>query len=438
VTRPVPTSRALALAGLGLLPAALAVLAPPVALFAAALDAALLVLVLFDFLRAPRPEHVLVRRSVAPVLSAGVVNVVRLALEQAPGARGPVRGELRDTVAPGPVIDGNRQPLRFEGRAQLQWRLTPLTRGDLAFGDLWLRLEGPLGLCARQFRVPAAQTVKVFPDLTALTKDALTLARATEDDARRVVRVRSEGREFESLREYRVGDDRRSIDWKASARRGKAIVRVHQPERNQVVLLLLDCGRHMAGEVGGRRKLDHAVDAALRVAKVSLDQGDQVGVMAFATGVKAWLPPRRGAEQVRAIAQALYRVEATLEESDYGAAIDLAFARGARRSLVMVMTDLLDADTASSLVRRTLRLVPRHLPVVASMLDEDVQRAAQALPRSRPEAYERVVASKLEAETRQTVAKLRDAGAHVVRASARELGAATVNSYLDIKARGLL
>ena len=222
------------------------------------------------------------------------------------------------------------------------------------------------------------------------------------------------------------------------------MVRVTQPERNQQVLLLLDCGRHMAGETAGspgtpaRRKLDFAVDAALRVAKVSLDQGDLVGVLAFGAGVKAWLPPRKGAEALKAICALLYRVEATLEESDYGAAIDLAFSRGRKRSLVLLFTDLLDADTSAALVKRTLKLVPRHLPVVACLLDEDLRRVAQAVPADLPAAFDRQVAQKLEDEYRLTAARLRDAGARVIRASAHGFGAATVNAYLEIKQRGLL
>lgn len=431
-----PTQRAVLLAALGLLPAVLTVLAPSFKWVLLAADLAIVALVAIDFVLAPASLRVV--RVVEEVLSSGIVNRVRLVLEQPPGARGPVRGEVRDTVAPGPIVEGHRQRLSFSGSAVVEWKLTPTTRGDLDFGDAWLRLEGPLGLCARQVRVPLARQVKVFPDLTALTKDALKLAQATSDSSRRVVQVRSEGREFESLREYRTGDDRRTIDWKATARRGRAMVRLHQPERNQQVIVLLDCGRHMAGEVDGRRKLDHAVDAALRVAKVSLDRGDLVGVLAFGTSVKSWLPPRKGHEQLQAIAQALYRVEATLEESDYGAALDLAFARGVRRSLVLVMTDLLDADTAAALVKRTMRLVPRHLPLIASMLDEDVHRVATLVPKDAAEAYARVVASRLETDTRATVARLRDAGAHVLRAPARDFGAASVNAYLDIKGRGLL
>lgn len=196
--------------------------------------------------------------------------------------------------------------------------------------------------------------------------------------------------------------------------------------------------RHMAGEVQGRRKLDYAVDAALRLAKVSLDRGDEAGVMAFAGSVQQWLPPRTGAEQPRAIARALYRVEAVLEESDANRAIDLAFSRGVRRSLVVLLTDLGGSETSASIFKRTLRLVPRHLPLIVSMRDDALHQAATSVPETRQQALERLVASRLEKQSNATVARLREAGARVLRASPATFGAATVNEYLNIKSRGLL
>lgn len=429
---PVPTTRALWLAALSLAPAVVALLSPSIAPVLIAFDVALLVLIAIDFVLAPRAEALEIRRIVEPVLSSGRVNVVRLELS----SRRRLTGELRDWVTPGPAIEGHRQ--RFSAGDTLEYRVTPSTRGDLTFGPLTLRLDGPLGLCTRRQTVPLIQSVKVFPDLSVLSRDALELARAEDQVSRRVIRVRAEGREFESLREYRPGDDRRSIDWKATARRGKVLVRQHQPERNQQVLLLLDCGRHMAGEVDGRRKLDHAVDATLRLAKVALDQGDLVGVMAFGRDVKRFLPPRKGTEQLRAIAQALYQVEAALEESNYGAAMDQAFARGSRRSLVIVLTDLLDQETAGALLLRTRRLVPRHLPMIISLQDEAVHRVATAVPATATAAYERVVAARMEREGEATVARLREGGARVVRGTPAVFASAGVNAYLDIKQRGLL
>ncbi|AKJ02652.1 uncharacterized protein (DUF58 family) [Archangium gephyra] len=437
--RPVPTGLAVALVAAALVPAALAVAGSVFLWLALALDAAVLLLCAFDFLSAPRASDVEVRRSVEPVLSSGTANPVRLELSSR-GPR-PVRGQVRDEVPPGMEVRGHQQPFSLSPdspHATVSYALTPPARGDLRLGDVHLRLLGPLGLCARQVRIPAAQTVKVYPDLTALTREALALAMASDAPAERTLRRSAEGREFESLREYRTGDDYRTVDWKASARRARTMVRVYQPERNQPVLLLLDCGRHMAGRVDGRRKLDHAVDAALRLAKVSLDAGDMVGVLAFASDVRAYLPPRKGHEHLRLLTEALYRAEAALEESDYGRAYDFAFARSSRRSLVVLFTDLVDPDASGTLLARTLALRPRHLPVVASLLDPDLQAAATAIPASEQDAYARQAAARLEEDYLRTALTLRDSGALVVRAPAKGFGAAAVNTYLHVKSRGLL
>jgi uncharacterized protein (DUF58 family) len=437
--RPVPTGLAVALLAVGLLPAALAVVGPAFGWLALALDVAVVALCVADFVLAPRASALEVRRVVEPVLSSGVPNPVRLELVLV--GQAPVRGRVRDGVPAG--VDGRdyEQPFtlcREAPQTVASYALNPPTRGDLNFGDVHLRLLGPLGLCARQARVSAAQHVKVYPDLTALTREALTLAQASDAPSERTLRRASEGREFESLREYHPGDDYRTIDWKASARRARTMVRVYQPEQNQPVLLLLDCGRHMAGKVDGRRKLDHAVDAALRMAKVSLDEGDLVGVLAFASDVRAFLPPRKGREHLRLITETLYRAEAALEESDYGRAYDFAFARQTRRSLVVLFTDLVDPDASGTLLTRTLALRPRHLPVVASLLDEQLRAAATAVPETTQDAYTRQAAARLEDEYRRTAVTLRDSGALVVRAPARGFSAAAINTYLHVKARGLL
>jgi uncharacterized protein (DUF58 family) len=437
--RPVPTGLAVALLAAALVPSALAVASPAFGWLAVALDVAVVALCAVDFLRAPRASDVELRRTVEPILRSGVTNAVHLELTCLRDT--PLRGEVRDEAPTNVTVDGHRQPFSVAPGprpTRLTYTVNPPARGDARFGDLHLRLLGPLGLCARQVRVPAKQVVKVYPDLTALTQEALALARASDAPAERVQRRVGEGREFESLREYRTGDDYRTVDWKASARRARTMVRVYQPERNQPVLLLLDCGRHMAGKVDGRRKLDHAVDAALRLAKVSLDAGDLVGVLAFASDVRAYLPPRKGREHLRLLTETLYRAEAALEESDYGKAYDFAFARSSRRSLVVLFTDLVDPDASGTLVTRTLMLRPRHLPLVASLLDEDLQTAATAVPSSPQEAYTRQAAARLEDEYRRTAVTLRDSGVLVVRAPARGFGAAAINTYLHVKSRGLL
>ena len=439
--RPVPTDLAVWLLGAGLLPAVLAVLSPAFAWVAAALDLAVVALCAADFLSAPRAGELSVAREVDGILSSGVPNPVRLRLSRAARGRRRLRGELRDDPPQGSAWAGHRQRFDLgpdEGERVALYRITPDARGDHAFGDLHVRLLGPLGLCARQERLPAARTVKVYPDLHALSREALALARLGDASGAHRPRRRLEGREFESFRDYRPGDDARTIDWKASARRARTMVRIFQPERNQPVLLFIDAGRHMAGRVAGRRKLDHAVDAALRLARISLDQGDLVGVVAFAREVQAHLPPAKGASHLRAITEALYRVEAALEESDYGRALDVAFARHHRRTLAVVLTDLADPQSASSLAARTLALRPHHLPLVASLLDEEVARLAAEVPEGPDGAYLYEAAGRLEDEYELTAAQLRAGGALVVRAPPSTFGPAAVNAYLSVKASGQL
>lgn len=434
-SRPVPTERGVWAFALGAVPALFAVVGPGFVLAAAAIDLAVLIACAIDFLLAMRPQALRIEREVEPVLSSGVAHPVTLAIT----SRARARVVLRDQVPSGPEVEGARQRLTAEPRRnEVVYTLRPLTRGDLTLGPVHVRVEGPLGLCARQGVLDVTSEVRVLPDLSQISKDALRLAAAREEPSTRTVHRIGEGREFESLREYRAGDDVRAFDWKATARRGKAMVRVFEPERAQSVQLFLDCGRHLAGMAQGRRKLDHAMDAALRLAAVCLDRGDRVGVTAFGRRVMAMVPPERGREQLRVLARALYKLEATLDESDLGRALELTFARQHRRTLVVLFTDLLDAESSRALVQRTLLLKARHLPVVVSLADVELREAAIRIPQTPADAYLRQEAARLEASLGLTVAELRNAGAKVVRASPDSFSAAAVNVYLDIKERGLL
>jgi uncharacterized protein (DUF58 family) len=435
----VPTDRAVAVLAIGMLPAVLGIVNARFGLLALGVDLGVAVLCVIDFLLAPEATALRAERKTKSVLSSGVLNPVAIRLELK--GRKPIQGTVRDSPPPEVASIGHRGNFKLDAatpEAELTYKVLPSARGDLRFGDLHLRLLGPLGLCARQQTVRAAETVKVYPDLSALTRDALALARSAEQPSARTLRRFAEGREFESLREYRYGDDSRVIDWKATARRGKPIVRAYQPDRHQWVMILLDAGRHMTGRVAGRRKLDHTVDAALRLAKVSLDGGDQVGILSFATEIRSFLPPRRGRDHLRSIAESLYRVEPAFEESDYGGAVDFALRRIQKRALVVVLTDLLDPDSSAALVARALALRPRHLPLIISLLDEDLQTAATSEPKTVQEAYVRDAANRIEADYRLTAARLRNSGALLLRVPARTLSAETVNEYLRVKARGLL
>jgi uncharacterized protein (DUF58 family) len=349
-----------------------------------------------------------------------------------------------DAAPPGFEASGHRPRLAVpaRGSAVFEYLAIPPERGPATFGDLALRGVGPLGLAARQWRIPLAREVRVFPDLRELARGELP--GATETGLARVKGL-AEGREFAGLRAYVPGDDFRAIDWKATARRGSPVAREFQPERNQTLWLLLDCGRHLAGRVKAgaatgapRTKLDFAVDAALALARAAARRGDQVGVVLFGAEVTRVVPPGRGGSQLGPIADALSTAQARVEESDYDAAFDALLARQRRRSLVVTFTDLADEDTSALLIARAAQLRGRHLALVVAVSDSVVADAAHAAPRTEMEAFARAAAARIVEEREATRAHLQAAGALVESVPARQLTASVVTRYLSIKAAGRL
>jgi uncharacterized protein (DUF58 family) len=434
-----PTERLAFLFTVPLLPAVLAIAFPSLVNLALALDGLLLAAFLIDGRRCPPRESLDVTRSVEQVVSAGAPNTAKLRLENVGAAS--LRGEVVDSPPKDSI--GTHRRMRFDlagfSRVELPYVFRPLSRGDHRFGDVFVRVLGPWGLAHRQHVLPAARTVKAYPDLTALSGRGLSLLRPdTVTGLAHLRRSLGEGREFESLREYIPGDDVRSIDWKATAKRQRPIARQYEPERNQTVVLLVDCGRHMVSRVGERTKLDWAIDAALRLAQVSLDRGDLVGLCAFGASVKGVLPARKGRSHLRAMVELLYPLKPELVESDYGAAFDAVVSRTKRRAMIATFTDLLDEDSSRAVLARTMHLRPRHLPVLVAVADTSVAAPAREIPADEASAFRRAAARKIVRERELSVARLRDAGALVVSANATELSAAAVNQYLEVKRRGLL
>ena len=247
-----------------------------------------------------------------------------------------------------------------------------------------------------------------------------------------------EGREFESLREFRADDDYRSIDWKATARKTLPITRQYQAERNQRIFLLLDAGRTMASRSGELTKLDHAVNAALLVAFAALRNDDLVGLIGFSDRIKVCLPPGKGREQLRLLSRSLSELGADRRESDY----DLSFGeferRSARRTLMILFTDFLDPGSAESVTGRIGKLSRRHLPLIALIRDRDVTEAAYRVPSLADDPFVRGSAREVCDELEGGMRRLRCFGADVVHASAEMMGRETLKRYLNIKQKALL
>ena len=318
-------------------------------------------------------------------------------------------------------------------------QVTPHRRGTGTGGTLWLRAAGPLGLAEVRGRLERPFDATVFPDLTeaALRSLPMRIGRRREAGLRTVRRL-GEGRVFETLREWVPGDDTRSIDWKATARRGKTIARQYEDERRQQVLLVLDAGRMLTAEIDGRARLEFAIDAVVRLAYTAAAHDDDVGLLVFADRVEHFLAPRRGRRALRAVLETLARVEGRLVEPDYPGAFSFLAARNRKRAMVVFFTDVIDRTASESLVVHTGTLRPRHLPVAVTLRDPALERTAVAHAESAAQAFDRAAAEELLAARAEALAQMRARGVLVVDVPPAQAARSVVEQYERLKRRGVL
>ena len=436
---PVPSARLVWwLAGLAL--ASLSVIAFPAfwQLLLAA-DLTLAGVALLDAWLTPRPGVLSVERLVADPLSVLRDEKVALLVRNHSGARLAVR--LRDSVPASFHADRDELSgvVPAYGELRLEYAVRPGARGLYAWGPVYVRYRSLLGLWEKRWAGGGGGQVHVYPNLTMLHR-YLVLARTNHLAALGIRRVRRRGSawEFESLRDYVSGDDVRLMDWKATARRRKLIVRNQEEERNQTLLLLLDTGRLMNAEVSGASKLDHAINAALVLAHVSLARGDRVGLCTFSHRVHAWLAPRGHVGQNRLLTEALYDVRGDFTESDHGRALRLVAARHPKRALLVVLTDFVDAQTSADMVAHLRLAARRHLVLFAALKDPFVDRAARAHPQTSLEGFRKSAALELLHDREEVLEGLRQSGMQVLDVEPDGVTPPLLNRYLEVTLRGLL
>src|SRR6266542_2378853 len=369
-----------------------------------AVDGALLLAALVDWLLAARPAELEVVRELPGIVPLGtqarVAWTVAYRRDAARRTGRPLRVRLADELAPSlrAATRRARVVLVPGGRASAATSIRPERRGRFTPGEMVVRVDGPLGLVARQGR-------------------------------RRLEGV---------LREYGVDDEFRRMDWAATARANKPIVRTYRAERNQTVLLLLDAGRTMAGLVAGVPRLEHAMDAVMMLTAVATRLGDRAGMVAFDSEVRAMVGAGHARDQLSRVTEAMYSLEPKLVESDYRGAFAATLSRFRRRTMLVVLTELAEQAVTQSLVP-TLPLIARdHLMVVASVTDPQVSQWATSSPLEPGAAYRKAAATAALDDRRRTVARLRGLGAVVVDAPPGRLAPDLADAYLKVKATGRL
>src|SRR3954469_752590 len=434
---PVPTRRLAIVAAV----AAVVVLLAPVSAgwTIAVVELVLLAAAVADVVFAPAPAAIAVERDLPGVLPLDGEG------EVAWHVRNPITRRLTvslaDQLAPSLHATSRRARLTLPANARVTARagLRPSRRGRFTPTEMTVRVEGPLGLASRQRRRQVPGILRVYPPFRSRQEAELRIDRARIlEVGLRSARGQGGGTEFDALREYGVDDESRRIDWAATARSTRTIVRTYRAERNQTVIVLLDAGRTMAGQVDGVPRLDHAMDAVMMLTAVATRLGDPAGLVAFDQEVRAIVGPGHSRGQLGRVTEAMYTLEPRLVESDYRAAFAQTLARFRRRALLVVLTELAEAPVAETLLP-ALPLVARdHLVVVAGIRDPEGHVWAAQGPETAGDTYRKAAAIASLDARRRTVARLRGLGATVVDAPPGRLAPQLADAYLHLKATGRL
>jgi uncharacterized protein (DUF58 family) len=317
--------------------------------------------------------------------------------------------------------------------------VTALRRGREEGGWLAVRSRGPMGLAQRQGRIEIPWHVTVYPSLPASRlRASVAEAVRRRESGLATLRRPGEGRQFESLREWVPGDDTRHIDWKATARRRKVIARQFEEERRQQVQLVLDAGRLLTAEVGGEARMEYVVRAALWLAFAANYHDDNVGVMVFSDTVEHYVAPQRGRRGLRQVLDVLAVVEPRMVEPDYPAAFRYLAVRNRKRALTVLFTDVIDRVASEAMVAHVSSLRPRHLPLVVTLRNPDLDRAATERPVAVGEAYRKAAAEELLTARAAALGDMRRSGAVVLDVPPERASRSVVEQYLELKRRGRL
>ena len=421
-------------------------------------DALVLLAAVLDGLRLPGAAMLIASRQWSNAPSLDSQTEIEVTVEN----QGAVIIEcfLIDDLPPALRDEGQTAPLRITAfprvAASIRYRVEPQQRGDCTTGSLYLRYRSPLALAERWARAPLEQTVRVYPALHTGEEQQIFLARSRQIDLQlRQTRQRGLGRDFESLRDYREGDDLRDICWTASARRGSLITRQYQTERSQPVWIVLDCGRLMrsrvvaaprggaamalpAGSLRAHSKLDHACTAAVALAQLALFSGDRVGLLAYGQSIQQRLLPGRGAAHLRQMIELLAQLRAESSEADHLRATALLGRLQPRRSLILWVTDLAETAMRPEVIDGAINLLRRHVLLFVAMAQPEVDSIAQQRPKNVEEMFRAAAAQEMAGRRELMLARLHEQGALTLDLNPEAVTSSILNQYLMVKERAMV
>jgi uncharacterized protein (DUF58 family) len=402
-------------------------------------DFLVLLLWAIDLRRLPKPEEIEIRRlwgstlqlrepaeAALEFLNRGKSDVLLRVQEEAPVG-------LRKEI---PELDV-RVPAG--GSQTVTYSVCPRERGDMIFGNTYLRYQSLWQIAERWASASLKQTIRIYPNFAESKKDTIYLIRSRQIALeKRYKHQPGQGREFESLREYRESDEWRDICWSATARRAKLISKSYQTERSQTVWIVLDAGRLLRTRVRGLSKLDYAAGAALSLAQVALYSGDRVGMLGYGRRILQRLPPGRGSRHIRALLDGLALVGAEELEADHRRATETLSVLQKRRSLVVWMTDLAETATMPEVMESAMHMAKRHLVLFTVIGQPELRTMVKERPADARQMFRQTAAMEIVQRRDLLLRTLRQHGALTLEVEPSKLSTAVVNQYLMAKDRSLI
>ena len=349
-----------------------------------------------------------------------------------------VRRSLQAALDAQPRVGLTSTRGRRTGEGEFTFALTPERRGLAVFSEAVVRWQGPMGMVWRQKRQTLGVSHMIGADIRRVEDEALHMFSRDALHGAKVQIDVGEGADFHALSDFHSGMDRRTIDWKQSARHMALLAKEFRVERNHQVVMALDCGRVMSEPIGGAPRIDRAIHGALILAYACLRSGDRAGLFAFDDRPRLSTGQVNGVGAFPLLARQAARIDYGTEEANYAFGLTMLSASLKRRSLVVVFTEFADSTAAEMMIETTARLIKKHLVLFVVMRDEELEALVTASPETPEDVSRAVVAATLLQERDIVLSRLRRLGAHIVEAPADRIGPEALNVYLDLKRRDLL
>lgn len=426
---------------LGFIPLSLSWGFPFLKITVLAYDTLLLLLALIDyFISKKNSVKIKIERLLEGRFTIGDQNHVKLRIENLLSKTLIVR--VKDEYPPEMILKGKRDvilKIESESYAEFKYNLIPPKRGHYQFGKTAARFLSNYGLVWCQTYFNRTDTVKVYPSMRrAREMEIKALGNTSFLATKRRPLKRGEGRDFESLREYVYGDDIRHVSWAATARRAKLTTKQYQIERNQNIIIALDSGRLMTSRIENETKFELALHASIALILAAVRVGDNAGLIAFGRKIKRFIPPDKNYSHIDTIVRALYDVEPEIIEPSYQRVFRFIAHTFKKRSLIVILTDLIDKESSQRFLRSLKLLRPKHIPLVVTIGDTDLYKIVSETPRNSKELFTQSAAEEIIHQREMALRIVESIGGLALDVTTSNLASKLIEAYLKIKEKSLI